>query len=64
MRTIWVTTFGLVSIMLMGRDPKEDRDELVDEGLPKCITELGGDKKESGEGMTSAAGGIENEREV
>ena len=46
MRSISVITFGLLSIMLMGRDPREDNDELPDEGLCTLVTcwgkELGG----------------------
>lgn len=57
MRSISVITVGLLSIMLMGRDPSEDIDELPDEEL--CNPVSGGDKKESGEVM--AASDLENE---
>jgi hypothetical protein len=39
-----VITFGLLSIMLMGRDPWEDKDESPDEGL--CNPKTCWDKKE------------------
>ena len=57
MRSISVISFGLLSIMLMGRDPSEDNDELQDEGLCKPATRWG--KTELGEVM--AARELENE---
>lgn len=43
----------------MGRDPREDNDKLLDEGL--CNPVSGGDKKELGEVMALTASELENE---
>lgn len=45
----------------MGRDPREDRDKPVDEGLPKCNPVLGGDKKESEEATASFVSDVADE---
>ena len=57
MRSISVISCGLLSIMLMGRDPREDNDELPDKGLCNPVTCRG--KKELGELMTASE--LENE---
>lgn len=56
-----MTIFGLVSIMLMGRDPREDSDEPPEEELPRGNPVSVGDKKELGEAMELIASEVKNE---